>query len=250
MRRWWNVPRFDVVETVLIVAFLGVVSWVVVHSLPDRPADYAIFEEAYGPGKFSENAEEWIVRDFFQDKRDGIFIDIGASHFAQNSNTYFLETQRGWSGIAVEPFTHFEADYLAHRPRTRFLPFFVADTSGSEAKLFTLGENFLANSTDRSFVERFGKDPAEFTAPTITMNDLLDQAGITAFDFLSMDIELSEPRALAGFDINRFKPQLVCIEAHPEVRQQILDYFARAGYVVVGRYLKADDKNLYFTPLP
>jgi hypothetical protein len=42
---------------------------------------------------------------------------------------------------------------------------------------------------------------------------------------------------------------LVCIEAHPEVRQEILDYFARNGYVVVGKYLRADIWNLYFTPL-
>jgi hypothetical protein len=64
-----------------------------------------------------------------------------------------------------------------------------------------------------------------------------------------MDIELAEPKALRGFDIDRFKPELVCIEAHEEVRQQILDYFARHGYVVVGRYLRADTQNLYFTPL-
>ena len=65
-----------------------------------------------------------------------------------------------------------------------------------------------------------------------------------------MDIELSEPKALAGFDIGRFRPGLVCIEAHDEVRQQILDYFARSGYVIVGKYLAADENNLYFMPLP
>jgi hypothetical protein len=41
----------------------------------------------------------------------------------------------------------------------------------------------------------------------------------------------------------------VCIEAHSEVRQQILDYFARNGYVIVGKYLPADEHNLYFMPL-
>jgi hypothetical protein len=39
------------------------------------------------------------------------------------------------------------------------------------------------------------------------------------------------------------------VEAHPEVRQQVLDYFTRNGYVVVGKYLRADDENLWFTPL-
>jgi hypothetical protein len=33
------------------------------------------------------------------------------------------------------------------------------------------------------------------------------------------------------------------------VRQQILDYFARSGYVIVGKYLPADEHNLYFKPL-
>jgi FkbM family methyltransferase len=249
MRRWWNVRRFDLLELVLLSVFAGFLTWVVLHTLPKYPADYGAFKKAYGPNKFSENAEEWIIRDFFQDRRNGVFVDVGAAHFVVNSNTYFLETQLGWSGIAVEPFPHFEADYRTYRSRTRFLPFFVADKSGEEARLYTLPGNFLASSSDKSFVERFGKDPKEFKAPTITMNELLDQAGIKTFDFLSMDIELSEPKALAGFDINRFRPALVCIEAHPEVRQQILDYFARADYVVVGKYLRADDKNLYFTPM-
>ena len=39
-------------------------------------------------------------------------------------------------------------------------------------------------------------------------------------------------------------------DLHPEVRQQILDYFARHHYVVAGKYLRADTANLYFAPLP
>jgi hypothetical protein len=48
--------------------------------------------------------------------------------------------------------------------------------------------------------------------------------------------------------VERFRPALVCIEAHPEVRQQILDYFAAHRYVVVGKYLRIDEANIYFTP--
>lgn len=65
---------------------------------------------------------------------------------------------------------------------------------------------------------------------------------------MTMDIELAEPKALEGFDIERFKPALVCIESHPEVRQQLLDYFHQHGYVVVGKYLRVDPHNLYFKP--
>ena len=83
----------------------------------------------------------------------------------------------------------------------------------------------------------------------MTLNDLLAREGVTTIDFLSMDIELHEPQALSGFDIERFKPALVCIEALLPVRQRILDYFAQHGYVVVGKYVWVDRENLYFAPI-
>jgi hypothetical protein len=85
--------------------------------------------------------------------------------------------------------------------------------------------------------------------PTTTLNRVLEKAGLTKIDFLNMDIELSEPKALAGFDIDRYRPELVCIEAQPETRQQILDYFAEHNYRLIGKYLRVDPTNLYFKPI-
>jgi FkbM family methyltransferase len=250
MLKRWKTKGFDFVEMGVVAAFVGFATWAVMYSGPSpSQLESNAFAEQYGPGKYSENEEEWIIRDFFKDRRGGVFVDVGASHYQINSNTYYLETKLGWSGVAVEPFTHFEPEYKQYRPKTRFEPFFVSDQSGTEVKMYTHGENFLANSSDRKFVERFGEDPDELVARTITLNDLLDRVGITSIDFMSMDIELAEPKALAGFDIERFRPELVCIEAHPEVRQALLDYFTRHRYVVIGAYLRADQKNLYFRPL-
>ena len=203
----------------------------------------------YGPKRYSQFAEEWIIRDFFKDKRDGIFVDVGANHYRDHSTTFYLEETLGWSGLAVEPLVQFAEDYKKYRPRTRFLPFFVSDVSDETAKMYVLDKHTVVSSFDRKFTERTGANPREITVPTITMNDLLTKNGVGKFDLLSMDIELSEPKALAGFDIKRFQPELVCIEAHSEVRQQILDYFARNDYVIVGKYLPADEHNLYFKPL-
>ena len=204
---------------------------------------------AYGPKRYSQFAEEWIIRDFFQDRRGGVFVDVGANHYRDSSTTFYLEEQLGWSGLAVEPLDQFAADYKQFRPKTTFLPFFVSDVSDQRARLYVLDKHTVVSSSDRAFTERTGANPRAMDVPTITMNDLLPKHGIETFDFLSMDIELSEPKALAGFDIKRFRPELVCIEAHSEVRQWILDYFARNGYVIVGKYLPVDDHNLYFTPL-
>jgi FkbM family methyltransferase len=216
------------------------------NALP-RGARY--LQAAYGPERYSQFAEEWIIRDFFQDKRGGVFVDAGANHYRDSSTTYYLEKNLGWSGVAIEPLAQFEADYRAHRPRTKFLPFFVSDVSDEVAKLYVLDQHTVVSSSNKAFTERTGANPREVTVPTITLDDLLPKNGIEKIDLLSMDIELAEPKALAGFDIGRFRPELVCIEAHSEVRQQILDYFARRGYVIVGKYLPADEHNLYFMPL-
>jgi FkbM family methyltransferase len=212
-------------------------------------AESRALAHAYGPETNSQYEEEWIVRDFFKDKREGVFVDVGANDYQHFSNTYYLEKVLGWSGVAVEPLRQFEAGYIAHRPRTRFRAFFVSDASNDVAKMYFLKNNTLVTSADKAFTARSGNDAQEVTAPTITLDDLLAAEQIEQFDFLSMDVELHEPQALAGFDVQRFKPALVCIEAQPEVRQQILDYFTQRGYVLVGKYLRADTQNLYFTPL-
>lgn len=249
MSRWWQ-RRFDLWEIALVGGFLGAVMWmhaaVSFQAVPSLEA--APLKAAYGPGRHSEHAEEWIVRDFFSDKRGGFFVDVGANHHRRGSNTYYLDNVLGWEGIAIDPLVEFAADYALHRPHTRFRAFFVSDISDEDATIYVQRGQSLVTSAYQEFTARWGSDVTALTVPAITLNDLLDTEGVEKFDFLSMDIELWEPQALAGFDIVRFRPTLVCIEAHPEVRQQILDYFQRAGYVLVGKYLRADVWNLYFTP--
>ena len=211
-------------------------------------SELEFFKNKYGPGHYSEREEEWLIRDYFQDRKGGIFVDVGANHYKHASKTYYLEERLGWSGLAVEPQQQFADDYASHRPRTTFLPFFVSDVSNATAQLYVTNRTSLVASFDRRFVERFGALTEVRDVPTITLTDLLDAEGIRGIDFLSMDIELHEPQALRGFDIERFRPALVCIEGLQPVRQQILNYFAAHGYVLLGKYMWVDLENLYFVP--
>lgn len=213
-----------------------------------EPTELQALEQQYGPERNSEHAEEWIIRDFFKGKRGGIFVDVGANRFKRFNNTYYLDIVLGWSGLAVEPQTKFAREYARFRPRTTFVPLFVSDTSNREAVLY-VPKIDLAASESRAFADSYGGSATPMHVRTTSLDDMLERSGITHIDFLTMDIELAEPKALAGFSIQRYKPALACVEAHPEVRQQVLDYFARNGYVVVGKYLRADDHNLWFTPL-
>ncbi len=212
-------------------------------------SELATFKAKYGPDHYSEREEEWLIRDYFQDRRDGVFVDVGANHYRSASKTYYLESRLGWSGLAIEPQQEFADEYRTYRPRTKFLPFFVSDQSNHTARLYLRRKKDQVASSDEAFVKSLGGASEVRDVPTMTLDDILASEGITKIDLLSMDIELHEPQALRGFHIERYQPSLVCIEGLLPVRQQILDYFAAHGYVLIAKYMWVDLENMYFERL-
>lgn len=246
---------FGAFEVCLVVVFAMLATWIVATKARPhltRPVWFVDPEwqgrltAKYGASKFSAGLEEYLVRDFFDDKAGGVFLDVGSSDAMKGSNTYRLERDFGWSGVAVDADAAVARTYAA-RSRTRFVLAFVAGTDEGTALLHR-GEGG-SSSGDRSFTEQFGSLSGVAKVLQRSLNSILKEAGVTTIDFLSMDIELSEPAALQGFNIESYRPRLVCIEAHRPTRQWILNYFARRGYVVIADYLQADDLNLWFRPL-
>jgi FkbM family methyltransferase len=246
MRRVRRFARFDAWELLLAVAFSALLGWVAARSYYSVHDETRAFRALYGRARLSQHDEEIFIRDFFGSRRGGFFLDVGANDFRRYNNTYLLETELGWSGIAVDALEEFAAGYLQHRKRTKFFTFFVSDVSDADIQFWAREGDTLLASSDRHLA---GTGAAARKVQTITLNDLLERNDVRKVDFVNMDIELAEPKALAGFDVSRFRPDLVCVEAHLAVRQAILDYFASQNYVIVGRYLRADQHNLYFTPM-
>ena len=202
-----------------------------------------------GKPLYSQHNEELIARDFFQDKRGGVFLDVGCASPIEHSNTYYLEKHLGWSGIAVDALPEFAQPWQRKRPKSRFFNFLVSDHSDT-VEPFYRSQLRGTSSVRRSETDPGGKKVAveEIRVPTITLTRLLDDNGVTHVDFLSLDIEGHEPPALAGFDIERFRPALACVEAKPANREKLMSYFAARGYQRLDRYLQHDTVNYYFAP--
>lgn len=200
--------------------------------------------------RYSHAKEELVIRDFFQDRRGGFFLDVGCGHPINDSNTYYLEKHLGWSGIGVDGLPELARRWKRFRPASRFFNFIVTDHAD------TVETFYRAALSDVSSIEDPGKVPGhtgvsseKIRVPTTTLTKLLERNNVARIDFLSMDIEGAEPLALAGFDIARFQPQLACVEAKPDNRQKILGYFRDHHYRQMDRYLEHDVMNYYFTPV-
>ena len=210
--------------------------------------DPAVLHARYGDALYSQDAEETLIRALFEDRRNGVFLDVGAGDPVKNSTTYYLEKHLDWRGVAVDALAEYADDYARERPATRFFSYFVGDKSGLERDFYA--------SPDSDFSSGTGEDPRggsyqKRQVSTITLDDLLDHERVAHVDFLSLDIEGAEPAALAGFSIGRFQPSLACVEIHSaEHGRAISEYFTLHGYREVVAYRAMDGINRYFAPTP
>jgi FkbM family methyltransferase len=210
--------------------------------------DPAALHARYGDALYSQDDEETLIRAFFEDRRNGVFLDVGAGDPVKNSTTYYLEKHLGWRGIAVDALAEYAADYASVRPATHFFSYFVGDKSSGQRDFYA--------SPERDFSSGTGDDPRGGTyqkrqVSTITLDELLTREGVTHVDFLSMDIEGAEPVALAGFSIAHYHPDLACVEIHSaEHGRAINEYFTLHGYREITAYRSMDPINRYFAPVP
>ncbi|MBW2390708.1 MAG: FkbM family methyltransferase [Deltaproteobacteria bacterium] len=214
----------------------------------ERPSEILLS----GKNLYSQNQEELIIRDFFQDKRGGFFLDVGAAWPIHNSTTYYLEKHLGWWGLAVDALPDYGPAWQEKRPRSKFISYAVTDHSG-DSMTFYRHDWTEVSSLSKKHAARFGGEETltAIEVQTITLTDLLDRNAITKIDHLTIDIEGAELMALAGFDIRRFKPDLVCIEAHNRGKkgeQEIRQYFEDNGYAFLEEYAPYERANWYFAP--
>ena len=199
--------------------------------------------------KYSLFAEELIIRDFFQDRRGGYFVDVGCAWPIRASNTYYLEKHLGWTGIGIDALDDFAPAWMQERPGSKFFNFIVTDHTASSGTFYRSAGLGLS-SVDRNAASGsgFGASDAtdEIEVPMTTLDDLLDREGIEKIDLLAMDIEGHEAEALAGFDIERFQPDLVVVEGSDP---KMLRYLVEHGYRQLRRYVAYDSVNRYFRPL-
>ena len=201
---------------------------------------------------YSHKNEELIVRDFFRDRRNGFFLDVGCAWPITHSNTYYLEKHLDWSGVAVDALAEYGPAWRQKRPRSRFFSYLVSDHSDTIEPFYRSELPSVSSALKPRVAGRRDQGQEvpfqEIRVPTITLTRLLEQENVSRVDFLSLDIEGAELAALAGFDIARFRPELVCVEAKPTARDPLAAYFETHGYRRLERYLEHDQVNHYFAP--
>jgi FkbM family methyltransferase len=151
--------------------------------LRDRPA---ITELAWSRERsFSQFGEDLFLRRHFDGLADSFYVDVGALHPFQFSNTFLLY-KRGWRGINIEPSPDGAAAFRRYRPRDINLDVAIS-SSGGDVRFRLAGP--FAGIDDEHLASR--SVPAEsIVVPTRTLASVLDEhAADTPIDLLDVDCE-------------------------------------------------------------
>ena len=66
----------------------------------------------------SQLGQDLQVLKYYSNKRNGFFVEIGASDGIHFSNTYLLESKYNWKGICVEPLPDKFLNLCSNRPNS------------------------------------------------------------------------------------------------------------------------------------
>lgn len=157
----------------------------------------------------------------------GTFVEAGAHDGYTQSNTYYLERFRNWSGLLVEP-----VPALAGRCQRR-------RSSSSVVGCALVGPEYQGDRVRLAYDDLMSAvtapgcgadgDPARaergrsrLSVPARTLSSVLSDAGMTNIDLLVLDVEGNEAEVLAGLDMERYSPRFLLVEVLDRASQQPL----------------------------
>ena len=165
---------------------------------------------------YAQNSEDVRVWRALRGVTNPFYVEVGASHPFDDSLTAALSAE-GWSGLLVEPEPSSAELLRQARPRD------VVVAAGAHQRPGVLTWSDLG-TRGRGTVDSVAGATRTVTVPAVRLSDLLDDLAPDAVHFMSVDVEGHEEQALAGLDLSRWRPWLLCIEATlPGSREKVFE---------------------------
>jgi FkbM family methyltransferase len=170
----------------------------------------------------------------------GTFVELGAFDGINQNNTYWLEQNRGWRGILIEPIPEVFRRCVANRPLATVVNCACVAPDYGERDIEMVYSGLmsivrgarLSDEADEAWVAR-GEQLQQLQrysvrVPVRTLTSVLAEYSRRPIDLLSLDVEGYELQVVQGLDLDRFRPRNILIEESGT--SAISDHLARYQY--------------------
>ena len=141
----------------------------------------------------------------FDHKENGFFIELGANNGLKQSNTYFFEKARNWSGILIEPSLSAYNECKKNRPNSKCYNFACVSSDYENENVMGDFNGSLMSSVDGKRMNNSNSNKLTKVKATTLENILNDVSSDNpiSIDLLSLDTEGYELQILNGLNIKK-----------------------------------------------
>ena len=191
---------------------------------------------------WSQHGQDQLIDKLLNQKRNGFFVEIGGYNGESFSNSLFLEKERGWSGLLVEP-NPYTYELMVGRDRNCFMKnacisntvpnmtFIVAGPLTSVKKITTKRHQQRIDADailyGKHEIWRHAKE--NVVVKCYSLSSLMNTLGQTHIDYFSLDVEGAEMIILQSIDWKHLDIDVFTIETDQH-RQEILTFMKTHGY--------------------
>ena len=153
---------------------------------------------------YADNGEDIIIQGLFNHKKNGFYIDVGCYHPIRASLTHLLY-KKGWKGVNIDISKDTINLFNIARPNDKNINIGIADKEGED---FYYQSSHINQANSFKFYDNVKKVKVQIT----TLDNIIKNLGIEKIDFLNIDVEYRDFKALQGLNLNNVRPSLIAIE--------------------------------------
>ena len=193
---------------------------------------------------YSQVGEDLVVDYLFSSLglRMSSYLEIGTNHPVQSNNTY-LFYKKGCKGVCIEPDIDMYKIIQKERPRDIVLNIGIGLSEAVEAPFYLfpgLLNGWSTFSEEEAIIREreSGLKAKKVYVPLKTINDIIDQYFDACPNFISLDVEGLDLAILRTFNLERFRPEVICVETidfsinnQENKMQDTIEFMHSKGYV-------------------
>ena len=153
---------------------------------------------------YSMDGEDLFINNYFKDKKNGFYVDVGCYHPIHRNNTFLLH-KKGWSGVNID-IHKFSIDLFKYL-RPKDFNYNLAISSKNEVidMYFQKKLSQLSTTEEEQAKKVFQGNIKKSPINAVTLNSIFEDINLNnlKIDLLDIDVEGADIKVLEGFSIEK-----------------------------------------------